>query len=310
MSIRFACEQCGHPIDVEDRFAGQKGHCKHCGHAMIIPAGADPAPAPMTGPEPAGVGFRLRPIEGVDAPQGNVAHPAAAPVLQVRPLLAAEPAPAEVRPPAARDDRPLEVLDPDNLLGRQAHRTHLNPHYETRLARFAARFLRTTRDRLYLLTLALLVIVLIGFLFKVRPLVHLGAVGVVATNILMLVDGVLYLLVLPFRDSLAKGLGALLVPPYTIYYWFRNWGHLRKPLTSTVGSFLPIALAGLGYFLYEESPVIWGGVQQADRVVERALGGQPGPAPAPRPAQPSVADQAKQVLGNEANIIQQLAQPQ
>lgn len=307
MSIRFACAQCGHAIDVDDRLAGHKGHCKHCGHPMTIPAEAQ-AEAPETAGSPAAA-FKLRPIEGIDAPAAAPAHPAPGPALRVRPLAAAESAPAAVQPPAA-DPRPIEVLDPDGLLAQQAHRTHLNPHYETRLARFAARFLRTTRDRLYLLTLALLVVVLIGFLFKLKPLLHLGSVGVVATNILMLVDGVFYLIVLPFRDSLAKGLGTLLVPPYAVYYWFRNWGHLKKPLTSTVGSFLPIALAGLAYFLYEESPVIWSKVEQADRAVEKAVGIEPGPAPAPRPARPSVADQAKQVLGNEANIIQQLAQPQ
>ncbi len=302
MSIHLVCEKCGHPIDVADQFAGRTGHCKHCGQTMTIP---NPAPV-----EPANGGFQLRPVEGIDVPTAHHASATPGPALQVRPLASAEPAPAQVHPPTDRDARPIEVLDPDGLLAKQTHRTHLNPHYETRVARFAARLLRTTRDRLYLLTLALLVVTLIGFLFKLNPLLHLGTVGVILVNILMLVDGVLYLSILPFRQSLAQGLGVVLVPPYAVYYWYKHWSSLRKPVLNTVGSFLPIILASLAYLAYEEAPLVWEGIEKADRVVEKAVGIEPGPALAPRPPQPSVTDQAKQVLGNEANIIQQLAQPQ
>ena len=304
MSIHLVCENCGHPIDVADQFAGRTGHCKHCGQSIKIPAAAvEPA-------EPAVGGFKLKPVDGIDVPATHHAAAAPGPALQVRPLAGAEPSPAQVHPPTQRDGRPIEVLDPDGLLAKQTRRTHLNPHYETRMARFVANFLRTTRDRLYLVTLALLLVTLIGFLFKLGPLLHLGWVGVILVNILMLVDGVLYLAVLPFKQSLAQGLGVLLVPPYSVYYWWKHWTSLRKPLLNTLGAFLPIFLASLAYLAYEEAPAIWDGVERADRVVEKAVGIEPGPTPAPRPAQPSVADQAKQVLGNEANIIQQLAQPQ
>ncbi len=267
----------------------------------------DPSPQPPD-ESPAEAGFRLRPISGADVPTGGHApHHNPAPALKIRPL--ADPAAAIPSPPTGADHTPIEVLDPDGVLKPHA-RTHLNPHYETRLARFLASRLRSTRDWLYLISLALLVVALIGFLFQLKPLLHLGGVGVVLANILMLVDGIAYLMVVPFRTSLAQGLGVLLVPPYAVYYWIKHWDRMRKPLFSTVGSFLPIGIAALAYFAYEEAPVIWDKVEQADRVVEKAIGIEPGPAPAAQPRQPSVADQAKQVLGNEANIIQQLAKPQ
>ena len=302
MSIQFACEKCGHSIDVDDRLAGKVGHCKHCGQSITVPGAAAPQ-------HEVPIGLKLRPVEGIEAPTAQADHHAAAPALQVRPLAASAVASATIPPPAA-DSRPIEVLDPDHWAARQAHAPHLNPHYETRLARWVARLLRETRDRLYLLSIALLVLTLIGFLFKIKAIVHLGAVGVVFVNIVMLVDGVLYLIVLPFRQSLAEGLGVVLIPPYAIYYWIKHWDRLRKPLLSTIGAFTPIFLAGLAYGMYEEAPVIWEKVEEADRAVEKAVGIDRGPARAPGPPQPGIADQAKQVLGHEANIIQDLAKPQ
>ena len=304
MSIQFTCEKCGHAIDVGDEFAGKAGHCKHCGQTMTVPGGSTPTATAPDG------GFKLRPIEGLDVPSSAEPPPAPHAPLQVRPL--AHDVPSVVPDPAssAADSEPIQVLDPYHFAAKQARRTRLNPHYETRFARFVAHFLRVTRDRLYLLTLFLLVVILIGFLFTLKPLIHLGTAGVVLVNIAMLVDGVFYLVVLPFRHSLAEGLGVVLVPPYAVYYWYKHWGRMRKPVWNTVTAFTPILLAWLAYFFYEESGVIWG---KADHAVEQAIGARSGD-PArwqPRqPRQPSVADQAKQVLGNEANIIQRLAQPE
>lgn len=305
MSIRFTCAKCHHPIEVEDRFAGRPGRCKHCGEATTIPlasgaAGAGPA---------TDAGLKLRPIAGPAEPAAREAPAAPGPALRVRPLAPADDARAAARrgsgvPPA--DDRPVEVLDPDHLLDPRRP-ARLNPHYETRAARWAARVLRETRDRLYLLTIGLLVLALLAYLFQAKALQHLAFVGVVLANIAMLVDGLLYLVVLPFRHSLAQGLGTLF-PPYAIYYWVKHWDRMRRPVVNTIRSFTPILLVSLAYLLYEEAPLIERGVQEADRAVVNALGGAP--APAPSPNRPTVADQAKQVLGNEANVIQQLAQPE
>jgi hypothetical protein len=40
MSITFACDQCGKPFTLDDKFAGKKGRCKECGAIMQIPAPA------------------------------------------------------------------------------------------------------------------------------------------------------------------------------------------------------------------------------------------------------------------------------
>ena len=309
MSLQFACEKCQHPFDVDEKFAGKKGRCKHCGHIMPIPGESDLA---AVGHDDGGL--KLRPVAGLDVPGEHEPRHPSAPALQVKPLVAAD-APlmsmhqADAEKP--RDRRPIEVLDPHRFARKQAQRTHLNPHYETRFARFLARVLQHTRDRLYLVTLGLLVLALLGYLFKAKALLHLAAVGIVVANIAMLVDGVLYLVVLPFQHSLAEGLGTLLVPPYAAYYWWKHWARMKRPVVNTVRSFTPLVLVALAYVLYEEAPVIMDKVEKADRVVEKAIGIEPGPEnPTPRPRQPSVTDQAKQVLGGEANIIENLAQPQ
>ena len=305
MSIRFACEECGHPVEVDDRFAGKKGHCKHCGHVMAIPGG-------MAEPAQDDGGLKLRPIAGPAEPAAREHVATPGPALQVRPLDAAAAAHAAQHrghevPPV--DARPVEVLDPDGLLDGPRRAPRLNPHYETRAARWAARVLRETRDRLYLLTIGLLVLALIAYLFQAKALQHLAFVGVVLANIAMLVDGVLYLLVLPFRHSLAQGVGTVVFPPYTIYYWVKHWDRMRTPVVKTVTAFTPIVLVGLAYLLYEQAPALERGAERVERAI--GIGPDPGTGPAGPPGQsrPTVADQAKRVLGNESNIIQQLAQP-
>ena len=295
MSIQFSCPSCGHAIQVDDRFAGLPGHCKHCGRAMTVPAAV-----------PEAVGLKLRPVEDDAGHAHAAARPPAAP-LQVRPLAhdhdVAPPTRAEVMSKA--DERPIELLDYDHRVDGTRRAPRFQTHYDTKLARFAARVLRETRDRLYLVTVGLLVLGLIGFLFKLKGLLHLAAVGIVATNILMLVDGVLYLFVLPFQHSLGEGLGTLF-PPYAVYYWYRHWGRMKRPVVNTARSFTPILLVGIAYALYEEAPVIEAEFEK----VEKAVGIEPGRAPAAQPRRPGVAEQAGQVIGQESRIIQDLAQPQ
>ena len=259
----------------------------------------------------AGEPLRLRPVAGIDVPDQHHDAKKPAPALVIRPLGtddASRHAHAAPLTEPPRNHDPIPLLNPHDAAETRA--VPLNPHYETRLARFLARRLRSVRDWLYLASLGLMVVALIGFLIKNKQVLHLAWVGVFAANILMLVDGILYLMVVPFRDSLARGLGTLLIPPYTVVYWVKHWDRMRKPVLSTIGSFTPIFLVGLAYVLYEESPVILDKVERTEQAVERAVGINPTPPPQPGPKQPSVADQAKQVLGNEANIIENLAQPQ
>jgi hypothetical protein len=308
MAIRFSCERCGHAIEVDDRFAGLTGHCKHCGHATKVPA---------PGAEGVGGGLRLRPLAD-DGESGEGLDPrhAAASGPRVRPLAPEDAARlrSDLIEEAVRDHRPPAVLDPDHRDRAQAARFWLNPHYETRLARFVARNLRALRDWLYVISLVFLALAVVGFVFKSRAVLHLGAVGVVATNIGMLCVGVFYLVVLPFRDSLAKGLGTLLLPPYAVYYWVTRWDAMKKPVVNTLRSFTPILLVGLAYLFYEEAPLIERGVGRVEKAVERgekALGVAPDSkaATARGPGEPSAAKEAVRVIGGEAKAIEDLARP-
>jgi hypothetical protein len=84
----------------------------------------------------------------------------------------------------------------------------------------------------------------------------LGAALVIASNIGMLVVGVAYLVTLPFKESLKLGLANVFVPFFAVYYWYSRWPRMKRPVINTVSSFLPIALVGLAYLVYEEGPEV------------------------------------------------------
>lgn len=256
MSISFHCQQCGHPIEVDDRLGGKSGVCKHCGHHLVVPehasAGSD---SPL----------RLRPLDGDEPPGGSGHLLATPPPLKVRPATvepAIKPAaisdPDELRPAHPRTAEDYPVLDPHRLT--EHHSSAGPPPFlvllPTMTARVVAGYFRNIRDWLYVISLAFLVAVLLGYLFSWRAVLHLGAAGVIATNIGMLCAGVAYLVTLPFKESLRHGLANVLVPGYAIYYWTTRWPRMKTPVLKTAGSFVPILLVGLAYFLYKEAPEI------------------------------------------------------
>jgi hypothetical protein len=267
MPIRFACEQCGHPFEVEDRLAGRLGRCKRCGHVTEIPEHPEPAPAPASPPS----GLRLRPLDDEALDDTREVHPA--PALRVRPVATeVHPLPSELNADDIDSDAkpapPPRVLDPEGRDRRQARSTRLNPHYPERLARFVARVLRLMRDWLYLISIGFLAVAAVGYAFKIRPVLHLGATGVVAANVGMLVVGVFYLVTLPFKESVPAGLATLLFPPYAVYYWVSHWPEMRKPVINTLRSFTPIFLVGLAYLFYTEAPAIERQVERVEKFVE------------------------------------------
>jgi hypothetical protein len=301
MSITFVCERCGHPIDVDERLAGLHGKCKHCGQPLVVPAegathGQSSEPSDVTQPPQAVVAppLRLRPLEGAEAPR-VANHLLAAPSpLNVRPA-EAEPT---VRPQAVSDPDSDDEVEPESRARRQTRRSRgqrgfqdynvLDPfHFSethsslgppplwmllpTLTARFVASQFRLLRDRLYVVSLFFLVLVLIGFLFKVKLLLHLGALGVIATNIGMLGAGMAYLVTLPFKESLRHGLANLLIPFYAVYYWTTRWSRMRTPVRRTLGSFLPISLVAIAYAVYEEGPAVERAIEKEVPVLEKAL---------------------------------------
>ena len=117
-----------------------------------------------------------------------------------------------------------------------------------------------------MVSLFFLVIVLLGYLFQVKILLHLGAVGVIAANIGMLAAGIAYLVTLPFKESLRHGLANLLIPFYAIYYWTTRWpkdedAGLQDARRRSCRSLL-VAIA---YVVYEEAPVVEEAVEERSR---------------------------------------------
>ena len=262
MSIRFACPQCGHPFTVDDQWVGRHARCRHCGHELVVPASG------VAGQAASQAQLRLQPLdeEPIRAPAHLLA--AAAPLN----LQAAGPErhvwPGAVSPPEElleRGDRSHYAVDAP-----RAHAARGGPPARWTMlpsltARFAARRLRKLRDLLYVISLASMVAILFGCLFKLKLALHAGAVIIVAANVGLLCVGLVYLVTLPFKDHLLKGVACLLVPFYGIYYWVRHWRRMRRPVMNTLTAFLPMALVGLAYFGYEAAPVVqreWPGIEQ------------------------------------------------
>ncbi len=292
MSIQFRCESCGNPIEVGDHFEGKKGHCKHCGHRIVVPEHAAVASE--------GDGLRLKPTED-DGPAGLHDH-----LLKEQAPLYVRHAEAEPKlAPRAISDVDTAPLRPDenykvNAPTAKVRHSSAGPppfwiNIPTLTARSLAQMLRTLRDWGYLVSLAGLVLALIGFTFKLKGALHTGVVVAIAANIEMLVVGTAYLVTLPFKESLHHGL-ANLFPPYAFYYWYSRWPKMKAPVKKTVGAFLPIALAGLGYFLYEDGAKVEAkGVEKLEDIegkVEGAVNKVEGRAPALGKAIDGVLDQS------------------
>jgi hypothetical protein len=278
MSIAFHCEQCGQPIEVGDHFEGKHGHCKHCGHPIIIPAHA------VAGED----SLRLKPVEA-EEPPGIHDH-----LLEAHTPLNVRHAEAEPRPePKAISDPDTEPLRPEDEYGVKSPTVKLRHssagpppfwvNIPTLTARSLARLFRTLRDWGFMVSLAALTLALIGFAFKLKGALHVGVVVAIAANIEMLVVGAAYLVTLPFKESLHHGL-ANLFPPYALYYWYSRWPKMKTPVKKTIGAFLPIALAGLAYFLYEDGAKVEAAVEKefeviegkVERAVEKVEGKAPG----------------------------------
>jgi hypothetical protein len=84
---------------------------------------------------------------------------------------------------------------------------------------------------------------------------------------------------IPFKEGLRYGLANLLIPFYAIYYWYTRWPRVKKAVRNTLGAFLPIVLATVAYFSYEdgskvvelgerEIPIIEGKIEEGVKPLE------------------------------------------
>lgn len=269
MSIRFACERCGHVFDVVDAAEGKHGCCRRCGHHLLVAAAGDSNDA----------GLRLKPIDGAANERGPTHLLDSPQPLNLRP----DEAKATSWPSAVSQEAADEQLRNRgrtnydlgrNFDGRSSRASTGAPplwwNFPSLTARFIARLLRKARDLLYYISLASLVLILYGFLFKAKTLMHIGSVLIVGSNIGMFYVGASYLVTLPFKDSLRQGL-ACLVPFYAVYYWIEHWHRLRHAALNTLAAFIPMLLVALAYFFYQEAPAIENEVERlAPRIQSKA----------------------------------------
>jgi DNA-directed RNA polymerase subunit RPC12/RpoP len=70
MAIQFRCAQCGHPIEVDDRHAGQTAACPYCRHVMNVPEQSTyrPDAAVPARPSDAGEPEGLTPLPAIQRP--------------------------------------------------------------------------------------------------------------------------------------------------------------------------------------------------------------------------------------------------
>lgn len=253
MSIRFVCQHCRHPIEVDDALHGRHGKCKHCGHALVVPDESGLSNNP---------GLRLRPPDE-NEPVRGLGHLLDSP----------EPLSLQSAPPE-RENWSKSVSRPDERLassgparyrvtalrgprrGRRSGPTPLWLRLPSTSARLIARLLRKARDFLYLISVASLVAVLLGFVFKAKTAMHVGAAVIVPVNGWMLCVALAYLVTLPFKENLGQGLACLFVPGYIFYYWIKHWKQMRRPVLNTLFAFVPMLLLALAYLFYVEEPVI------------------------------------------------------
>ncbi|HEX7376003.1 MAG TPA: hypothetical protein VF278_02770 [Pirellulales bacterium] len=257
--MRFACERCGHVFDVVEAAEGARGFCRRCGHHGLAPVARGPGDPKSNDAE-----LRLKPIDADAAERGPAHLLDSPPPLNLRPAEAKEMSwPTAVSPEAADEHlhrRGRANYDLGKTFdGRGARAGSGAPpwwwNFPSLTARLIARLLRKARDLLYYISLASLVLMLYGFLFKAKPLMHIGSVLIVGSNIGMFYVGASYLLTLPFKDSLRQGL-ACQVPFYTVYYWIKHWHRLRRAVLNTLAAFIPMLLVALAYFFYQEAPAI------------------------------------------------------
>jgi hypothetical protein len=272
MSIRFVCRHCRRPIEVDDALHGRHGKCKHCGHTLVVPDKHAPSEEP---------GLRLQPPDE-NEPVRGVAHLLDSP----KPLSMQTP-PAERERWSKNVSRPDERLTPSSpapyqvtdLRGpRRSRRSGPTPLWlrlPSTSARLIARWLRKARDFLYLISVASLVTVALGFVFKAKTAMHLGAAVIVPVDGWMLYVGLAYLVTLPFKENMGQGLACLFVPGYIFYYWFTHWKQMRRPVLNTLFAFVPLLLLALAYFFYTEEPAIKAAIErelpQLERKVDKEL---------------------------------------
>ena len=239
MTMKFSCEQCGHPFEVDESLAGKRGHCKSCGHEMAVPT----------------TGFRLEPLpatsgEGHD--EGPKASKKQAPAHgklrkeRVKLTPVEEPSRKVSSSEEDLDDGIPYEIDKDFEPPRSAVPSSSVPllmearagwrHTMRKLLGKLSKF----EDAIYLVLMFFWLIGAVAFLFELKPLAWSMLGALVICSLLLVLLGGFEIFVSPFKESLRHGLAFLLLPPYTIYYIATRWKQMKRPFRKAIGAFLPL----------------------------------------------------------------------
>jgi hypothetical protein len=261
MSIVFFCQSCGARFEVDPGLAGRQAKCRKCGERTSIP-GRREAVSVEAAPVPGG--FKLTPETSPDRPAAAARRPtvpswidavtsrvALAPLVEDR-----QPGPGRQQPamrPSPLDDlgdsRPYTLADPSRKLlppTTGSKRVSGVKVVWRRELGSVQRILRWLNDAAYLLSVPFIILVLVGGIFKNRPMALLGATVVVLLNASRLATGLFNLVIIPFKDGVIRGI-LFLVPPFTLIDLYLHWKQLRRPLRRVVEPAITIGLVVLTF---------------------------------------------------------------
>lgn len=299
MAIRFECSQCGAPFVVEERLAGRAARCKRCGTRTTIPGNKPGAPAAAAADGRAvAAGVGVTPVARVGlaaavataAPGASAPKPAAPGVPPGRPLNWIDAVTSQValapiteqrlsalrKKPSPLDDASFtglyKVASAPSLpamragVGRPAG--VVTRTYRHEMGKIQGLF-RWINQSAYLVSVPFLMVLLLGVVLDSPSLLGLGAVVVVALNILGFVAGIANLVVIPFRDSPIQGV-LFLIPPLTFVYLAKNWPKVRKPVQRVIG---PIGTIGLVVLAFVIAPIVHGGLKKNESLTDQLRDG-------------------------------------
>lgn len=256
MPIVFFCQSCGSRFDLDERFAGKKGQCKHCGQRMQIPQASEltsMAALPRISPASEAAPVRAAADARGGGGGGWIAN---APSSVALAPLTVNALPRGFKPSAAPDaladasDSALYALVETNrglpVVGPQSRPAGPLVLFWRRRIGGLQNVVRWLYESAYVISIPFIVVLLVGIAIKSRSVALLGATVVIGLNLLRLIAGVVNLSLAHFRQSVVKGV-LFLIPPVTIYYLASEWKRSRKAVRRIIEPTVTIVLVVLAF---------------------------------------------------------------